>query len=88
MRQVDNLILNCQILLCVQRNEYRDIVQLETRLFNLLQQDIACIEISTLQDLTNLYLSYDYHRGMTLVINLASIFIKKVPIFTLFMFDT
>jgi hypothetical protein len=77
-KNVDNLILNCQILRFVQRNDFRAVSVLETKLLELLRQDINCIEIETIKDVIQLYFSHDYKKGMTLVIRLGTIFQQKV----------
>ncbi len=76
-KNVDNLILNCQILRFVQRNDFHAVTVLETKLLELLRQDINCIEIETIKDVIQLYLSHEYKKGMTLVIRLGTIFQQK-----------
>lgn len=72
------MILNCQVLRFVQSNEFNQVFELEEKMLQLLDQDVNCIEISTIQDVIDLYLSHDYQKGMMLVIAIGKIFAKRV----------
>ncbi|KAL0477255.1 tssc1 [Acrasis kona] len=74
---VDNLILNCQILRFTQRNDFQAVNLLETKLLELMRQDVSCIEIDTIKDVILLYQSHDYKKAMSLVISLGHIFQLK-----------
>lgn len=74
IREVDNLVLNCQILLYVQRNDFKGLVKLEKQIIELLEQDMRCIEVSTLQEVADLYLAHDYGLGMTFLIKVCSLY--------------
>jgi hypothetical protein len=72
------MILNCQVLRFVQSNEFSQVFELEEKMLQLLDQDVNCIEISTIQDVIDLNLSHDYQKGMMLVISIGKIFAKRV----------
>ncbi len=78
LKEVDNMILNCQVLRFVQSNEFSQVFELEEKMLQLLDQDVNCIEISTIQDVIDLNLSHDYQKGMMLVISIGKIFAKRV----------
>jgi len=74
IKEIDHLTLNYQILRFVQRKEFSHVLALEEKMLQILGQDITCIEVSTLQDVIDLYVCNDYRKGMTLVVLIGKVF--------------
>jgi hypothetical protein len=76
-KRILNLILNCKLLLNIQRNSYLEILSMENSILEKIELDLDCIETATINSVILMYCENDYKRGMNLVIKIGRIFEKN-----------
>jgi hypothetical protein len=77
IKRITNLMLNCQILINIQRNSFTEIFSMEKEIISRMKSEITCIEITTIKEIIQLYLQNDYKKGMNLVVEIGKIYFEK-----------